>query len=297
MNYTVNLTGNKNSKDGSILGKVCDFCKEMEKHEIEGLNNYKKHPHLSACDRTSIIHNRHTGKDVETVMFGSNSYLGATILDKAIKDSIEATKEFGIGSGGVPLLTGTTIYHNLLEKTIAEKTGFDDSILFSSGYTANLGAISGLVRPNHLVIHDKLNHASLLDATILSGAKMARFRHGDISDLKRLLDANTEKFPGGILVVTDGVFSMDGDIAKLPDILEVVRQYDAILLIDEAHATGVIGKNGAGTLSHYGITERDKIIITGTLSKAIGTVGGYITASQEIIDYLRIYARMEILSM
>ena len=296
MNYTVNLTGNKNSKDGSILSKVGDFRKEMAQHETEGLNNYKKHPHLSACDRTSIIHNRHTGKDIDTVMFGSNSYLGATIFDEAIEFSIEATRKFGIGSGGVPLLTGTTIYHNLLEKTIAEKTGFDDAILFSSGYTANLGIISGLIRSNHLVIHDKLNHASLLDATALSGAKMARFRHGDISDLKRLLESNAGKFPGGILVVTDGVFSMDGDIAKLPEILEVVRQYDAILLIDEAHAIKKKKKKGAGTLSHYDITERDKIIVTGTLSKAIGTVGGYITASQDIIDYLRIYARSNMFS-
>lgn len=296
MGYTVNLTGNKNSKDGSILGKINDFRQEMALHESEGLNNYKKHPHLSACARTSIVHNRHTGKDIETVMFGSNSYLGATIFSEAIEQSIEATRRFGIGSGGVPLLTGTTCYHNRLEKKIADKTGFEDSILFSSGYTANLGAISGLVRPDNLVIHDKLNHASLLDATVLSGAKMVRFRHGNIYDLERLLKSNADKYPGGILVATDGVFSMDGDIAKLPEILNMVRQYGAILLIDEAHATGVIGIKGAGTLSHYGIKERDKIIVTGTLSKAVGTVGGYITASQEIIDYLRIYARSNMFS-
>ena len=296
MKYTVNLTGNKVSKDGSILGKVCDFKYEMEQHEKEEFNNYKKHPHMSACDRTSIVHNRHTNRDVETIMFGSNSYLGATVFTSAIEKAIEATRAFGIGSGGVPLLTGTSIYQNMLEKVIAEKTGFDDAILFSSGYTANLGVISGLIRPNNLVIHDKLNHASLLDATILSGAKMARFKHGDVNDLNRILKANAEKYPKGVLVVTDGVFSMDGDIAKLPEILAVVKKYDAMLLIDEAHATGVIGEKGAGTLSHYGITERDKIIVTGTLSKAIGTVGGYITASQDIIDYLRIYARSNMFS-
>lgn len=156
--------------------------------------------------------------------------------------------------------------------------------------------ISGLIRPNNLVVHDKLNHASLLDATILSGAKMARFKHGNVDDLDRILKANSEQYPQGILVVTDGVFSMDGDIAKLPEILAVVKKYDAILLIDEAHSTGVIGEKGAGTLSHYGITERDKIIVTGTLSKAIGTIGGYITASQNIIDYLRIYARSNMFS-
>ena len=296
MKYTINLTGNKTSKDGSILGKVRDFKYEMDQHEKEELNNYKKHPHMSACDRTSIIHNRHTNQDVKTIMFGSNSYLGATVFPSAIEKAIEVTRMFGIGSGGVPLLTGTSIYQNMLEKVIAEKTGFDDAIIFSSGYTANLGVISGLIRPNNLVVHDKLNHASLLDATILSGAKMARFKHGNVDDLDRILKANSEQYPQGILVVTDGVFSMDGDIAKLPEILAVVKKYDAILLIDEAHSTGVIGEKGAGTLSHYGITERDKIIVTGTLSKAIGTIGGYITASQNIIDYLRIYARSNMFS-
>lgn len=296
MKYTVNLTGNKNSKDGSILGKVADFKMEMAMHEAAGLNNYKKHPHTSSCDRVSKVYNRHTGKEVEVVMFGSNSYLGATVFPEAIAKAAEVTREFGIGSGGVPLLTGTSIYQDRLEKIIAAKTGFDDAILFSSGYTANLGVISGLMRPNHLIIHDKLDHASLLDATVLSGAKMLRFKHGDTADLERLLQAKAEEYPRSILVVTDGVFSMDGDIAKLPEILSVVRKYNALLLIDEAHATGVIGSKGAGTLSHYRITERDNIIVTGTLSKAVGTVGGYITASQDIIDYLRIYARSNMFS-
>lgn len=162
--------------------------------------------------------------------------------------------------------------------------------------TANLGVISGLIRPNNLIIHDKLDHASLLDGTVMSGAKMIRYKHGDINDLERLLKDNSPQYPNGILVVTDGVFSMDGDIAKLPQILEITRKYDAILLVDEAHAIGVIGDKGAGTLSHYGITDRKNIILTGTLSKAIGTVGGYITASQDVIDYLRIYARSNMFS-
>lgn len=296
MKYVVNLTGNRNSMDGSILGKVEDFKVEMNQHEKEELNNYKKHPHMSACDRKSIVHNRFNNRDVELIMFGTNSYLGATIFPEAIEKAIEVTKKFGIGSGGVPLLTGTSIYQNELENIISKKTGFDDTILFSSGYTANLGVISGLMRPNHLIIHDKLTHASLLDATVLSGAKMARFRHGDMKGLERLLATNVDKYPNGILVVTDGVFSMDGDIANLPEIISIIRKYNALLLIDDAHAIGVIGKNGAGTLSHYNIKERENIIVTGTLSKAIGTVGGYITASQDIIDYLRIYARSNMFS-
>lgn len=296
MKYTVNLTGNKNSKDGSILGKVEDFKMEMNRHESAELNNYKKHPHTSACDRMSKVFNRHTGKEVEVMMFGSNNYLGATVFPEAVDKVVEVTKEFGIGSGGVPLLNGTSIYQSRLEKIISAKTGFDDAILFSSGYTANLGVITGLMRPNHLIIHDKLNHASLLDATTLSRSNMLRFKHCDTADLERLLSTMANEYPGRILVVTDGVFSMDGDIAKLPEILPIIRKYNALLLIDEAHATGVIGEKGAGTLSHYGIKDRDNIIVTGTLSKAVGTVGGYITASQDIIDYLRIYARSNMFS-
>ena len=251
---------------------------------------------MTACDRRVTVYNRHTQQKVQAIMFGSNSYLGATIFPEAIQKAIEVTKEFGIGSGGVPLLTGTSIYQEELEKLIAKISGMDDTILFSSGYTANLGVISGLIRPNNLIIHDKLDHASLLDGTVMSGAKMIRYKHGDINDLERLLKDNSPQYPNGILVVTDGVFSMDGDIAKLPQILEITRKYDAILLVDEAHATGVIGDKGAGTLSHYGITDRKNIILTGTLSKAIGTVGGYITASQDVIDYLRIYARSNMFS-
>lgn len=296
MKYTVNMAVNKTSKDGSILSKVAEFQQELSQHEAAGLNSMKKHPHVSACDRECLIYNRHTKKTEKVVVFGSNSYLGATIFPEAIEKAIEATKEFGIGSGSVPLLTGTTIYHAKLEKVIAEKTGFDDAMLFSSGYTANLGAIAGLLRPNHLIIHDKLDHASLLDATTLSGAKMLRFKHGDINYLEKILEANANQFPNGIMVATDGVFSMDGDIANIPAILTLCKKYGAILLIDDAHATGVIGHKGAGTLSHFGINDRNNIIVTGTLSKAVGTVGGYITASQEIIDYLRIYARSNMFS-
>jgi len=296
MKYTVNMAANKTSKDGSILSKVVDFQHELKQHEDAGLNSMKKHPHISACDRECLVYNRHTKKTVKVIVFGSNSYLGATIFPEAIEKAIEVTKEFGIGSGSVPLLTGTTIYHTKLEKVIAKKTGFDNAMLFSSGYTANLGAIAGLLRPNHLIIHDKLDHASLLDATTLSGAKMLRFKHGDITHLEKILEANKDQYPNGIMVATDGVFSMDGDIANIPAILTLCKKYGAILLIDDAHATGVIGNKGAGTLSHFGIADRDNIIVTGTLSKAVGTVGGYITASQEIIDYLRIYARSNMFS-
>ena len=294
--YIADLTKHRTSTDGSIMGKVHDFKVEMRLHEQNKLNVYKKYPQLTACDREVTVYDRHHNVEKKVILFGSNSYLGATNSKTAIEKSIKATIEMGIGSGGVPLLTGTTKYQNELEEKLSKLSGFDDTILFSSGYTANLGVISGLIRKNNLVIHDKLDHASLLDGTIMCGAKMLRYKHGDINDLEVLLSQNIDKYPHGILVVTDGVFSMDGDIANIPAILNLVKKYNSMLLIDEAHAVGVIGEKGAGTLSHYGIEERENIIITGTLSKAIGTLGGYISGSQEIIDYLRIYARSNMFS-
>lgn len=296
MEYIISLTSNKFSKDGSILGKVADFQHELQKHEKEGLNIYKKSPVISSCDRRITISNRHTKQNVEAIHFGSNSYLGTSNLQNVIKESIAATTLYGVGSGSVPLLTGTTLFQEELEKEISQMSGCEETILFSSGYTANLGAISGLLRPNHLIIHDKFNHASLIDATILSGAKMIRYKHNDIEKLERILEENHSLYPGGLMIATDGVFSMDGDIADIPSILALAKKYNALLLIDEAHATGVIGEKGAGTLSHFHITERDNIVLTGTLSKAIGTVGGYITSSKEIVDYLRVYARSNMFS-
>lgn len=296
MKHIISLTSHRFSKDGSILGKVADFQHELESHEKEGLNIYKKSPIVSSCDRKITMNNRHTKQNVEAIHFGSNSYLGSSVLENAIKKSVDVMTTYGIGSGSVPLLTGTTLFQEELEREISQISGCEDAILFSSGYTANLGAISGLLRPNHLIIHDKFNHASLIDATILSGAKMIRYRHNDLEKLEKILEENHLLYPGGIMIATDGVFSMDGDIADIPSILALAKKYNALLLIDEAHATGVIGEKGAGTLSHFHINERNNIVLTGTLSKAIGTVGGYITSSKEIIDYLRIYARSNMFS-
>lgn len=296
MQYTADLTKNKKSADGSILGKVADFQKELAQHENACLNVYVKPELTTPCDRVVRVRNRFTGLEEQKIMFGSNSYLCASNMERAKSVNARVVAEYGIGSGGVPLLSGTTSFQNTLEHKISRLTGFGDTMLFSSGYTANLGAITGLLRPNHLIIHDKLNHASLLDATALSGARMARFRHADMKDLEKVLSEYADEYAGRLIVATDGVFSMDGDIANIPEILALVRKYNALLLIDDAHAIGVIGYHGAGTLSHHGITERDNIIVTGTLSKALGTLGGYVSASKEIIDYLRIYARSNMFS-
>ncbi|MDR1707106.1 MAG: pyridoxal phosphate-dependent aminotransferase family protein [Prevotella sp.] len=294
--YKIDLTTCKNSKDGSILEKVYTFQKQLEKHEQLKYNILKKSPLISPCDRKVVIFDRFKNQAIEALMFGSNNYLGCVTLQSAINKSIEITQNYGIGAGGVPLLSGTTSFQNDLEAKIAKLKRTQDTILFSSGFTANVGAIIGLLRFGDLIIHDKLNHASLLDGSLMSGAKMIRYKHNNPESLDKILSENYNQYAGRMLVVTDGVFSMDGDIANIPAILEIVRKYNALLLIDDAHATGVIGDKGAGTLSHFNINDRAKIIVTGTLSKSIGTVGGFITAEQPIIDYLRIYARSNMYS-
>lgn len=296
LNFKIDLQLCKNSLDGKIISKVKDFQQQIKIHDEHGLIVYSKPPFLTGCDREVIVKDHLTGENKKMLMFGSNSYIDATRNKACVEKSLEVIKEFGIGSGGVPLLSGTTIYQTELEKELSNLAGFEDTMLFSSGFTANMGAILGLVRPNNLLIFDKLNHASLIDGAMMSGAPMLRYLHSDMKALEKLLSENYEKHKDGMMIVTDGVFSMDGDLANLPEIVRLAKKYDAFVLIDEAHATGVVGDKGAGTLSHYGITERDNIILTGTLSKAIGAVGGYVSASKEIIDYLRVYARSNLYS-
>ena len=295
-NFKIDYAACKTSPDGNIMAKIEKFQSHFKEHEKRGLNIYARSPMISACDREVEILDRHTGQVNKMLMFGSNSYLNATICPAAVKKASEVIKQCGIGTGGVPLLSGTSDYQNQLEKEIAQLLGFDDTILFSSGFTANIGALVGLVGPNNLLVFDKLNHASLIDGALMSGAKMTRYLHSNMHSLEKILSQNADQYPCGMMVVTDGVFSMDGDVANLPELLRLTKKYNTLLLIDDAHATGIIGEGGAGTLSYFGITERDNIIVTGTLSKAIGTVGGFITASQKIIDYLRVYARSNMYS-
>lgn len=296
MVYKIDIQSNRKSQDGTILEKINGFHEQLIVHEREGINILKKSPLTSASDSKVTYYDRFEKKEKTALMFGSNNYLGAVTNQLCIGAAIEATQKYGIGSGGVPLLSGTNILQNQLEQTIARTKGFDDAIVFSSGFAANLGALVGLLSPDNLIIHDKLNHASLMDGTIMCGAKMLRYKHNDLNDLEKLLRENSPLYPGGILVVTDGVFSMDGDIANLPGIIELTNKYNTLLLIDDAHATGVIGEKGKGSLSRYNITQRDNIIVTGTLSKAVGIVGGFITAKQEVIDYLRIFSRSNMYS-
>lgn len=294
--FKIDIQSEKYSSDKSLMAKILAYQQNFNEHERLGHNTYYKAPLVSSCGRIVEIFDRHNNTNKDILMFGSNSYLGLIDNEGVINRTIETVQKYGIGSGGVPALSGTFDIHYELEKVLSNLTGFDDSLLFSSGFTANIGAISGIVREHNLIIHDKFNHASLLDGTKMSGAKMIRYRHNDPAHLEKLLAENIDEYKQGIMVVTDGVFSMDGDIANIPAILDIVRKYNALLLIDEAHATGVIGEKGRGTLSHFNIQDKSNIILTGCLSKAIGTIGGYISADQNIINYLRMYARSNLYS-
>lgn len=289
--YKVDLTANKVSDDCSIMGKVYDYHKMVVEHERLGLNLLLKSPVVSTDGREAVVRERHSGSCLKVLMFGANNYLGAINNQEVIDRTIKAIKDFGVGSGGVPILSGTSLLHEELEGKLSELAGFEDTMLFSAGFTANLGGLLGMMRPQNLIVQDRLNHASLIDGGLLSGARMLRYRHNDPASLESILAENAEAYQNGILVITDGVFSMDGDIANIPELLKVVKRYNALLLIDEAHSTGVIGEGGRGTLSYYNITDRDNIILSGTLSKALGAMGGYVSADKMVVDYLRSYAR------
>ncbi len=220
--------------------------------------------------------------------FCSNDYLGLAnhpALAAALHRGIEA---FGVGSGASHLVTGHSRAHARLEEALAEFTGRDRALLFSTGYMANLGTVSALVGRGDAVLQDRLNHASLLDAGRLAGARLTRYAHGDVDDLTRRLARleSQEK-----LLATDGVFSMDGDLAPLPAIAELARRQDAWLLVDDAHGLGVLGESGGGCLAHFGLDAEQVPILMGTLGKALGCFGAFVAGSNDLIEYLIQFAR------
>ncbi|MBI5893473.1 MAG: 8-amino-7-oxononanoate synthase [Deltaproteobacteria bacterium] len=222
----------------------------------------------------------------EYILLCSNNYLGLANHPKIKEAAINAIKKYGVGAGGARLVSGNMKPHRELEERIAKFKKTESSLVFNSGYHANLGIISALVGRGDFVFSDKLNHASIVDGCLLSGAEFKRYPHKDISVLEDLLKKHSRLTTrNSRLIITDGVFSMDGDIAPLKDILNLAEKYNAMLMIDDAHGTGVLGKNGRGTLEHLGIKNKD-IIQMGTFGKAIGTFGAYAAGSKKLIDYL-----------
>lgn len=219
------------------------------------------------------------------INFASNDYLGLAADDRLIQAAITATQASGTGSTGSRLITGHRELHRQLERAIAELKQTEDALVFSSGYLANLGTVSALVGKRDLILADQYNHSSLKNGAILSGATVLEYRHTDVQALRQQLTEQRDRYRR-CLILTDSVFSMDGDLCPLPQLLEVADTFEAMLLVDEAHATGVLGAGGAGCVEHFGCTGRNLIQI-GTLSKALGSLGGYVAGSAMLIDFLR----------
>ena len=223
------------------------------------------------------------GKNV--LNFCSNNYLGLANHPKIVEAAKEATKKYGVGPAAVRSIAGTMDLHVQLEQRLATFKGAEDVITFQSGFTANLGTISALVGKEDVVFSDRLNHASIIDGCRLSGAKIIPYEHNDPGALEDAIKENLSKYRRG-LVVTDGVFSMDGDIAPLPDLYEVAKKYDILFMVDDAHGEGVLGKGGRGIVDHFGLHGKVDIEV-GTMSKAFGVVGGIVAGDKVIIEWLR----------
>lgn len=230
------------------------------------------------------------GKDF--ILLGSNNYLGLCDDYRLKKAAIDAIHKYGVGSGGSRLTTGSYDIHKELENKIASFKGTEASLIFNTGYMANVGIISAICDRSWVIFCDKLNHASIIDGCRLSGAKLIRYKHCDMNDL--LHKVNKYK-KSNSLIVTDGVFSMDGDIAPLPHIVKIAKENDIMTMVDDAHATGILGKNGSGTASYFNLNNQIDIMM-GTLSKSIASEGGYAAGNKDLINYLRNSARSFIYS-
>ena len=260
--------------------KIAQF-KDAAMIRDKGLYPYFR-PIESGQDTEVIIDNK------RVLMFGSNSYLGLTNHPKIKEASKKAIDKYGTGCAGSRFLNGTLDIHIELERRLANYVGKQAAVLFSTGFQVNLGVLSCITGRNDYLILDEYDHASLIDGSRLSFSKVIKYAHNDMDDLQRKLSILPEEAVKVIAV--DGIFSMEGDIVKLPEIVDIADQFGANIMVDDAHSLGVIGKNGAGTASHFGLTDEVDLIM-GTFSKSLASLGGFIAADEETIDYLKHRAR------
>lgn len=246
------------------------------------------------------FHQLETGQDTEiimegkkTIMIGSNNYLGLTSHPEVVQAGIDAMKKYGSGCSGSRFLNGTLNIHVQLENELAEFLHKEAALTFSTGFQSNLGIISALAGRNDVIVGDKENHASIYDACRLSYAKLLRYEHNDMEDLEKVLQSIEDT--KGILIVTDGVFSMSGDICNLPEIVRLAKKYQARVMVDDAHGLGVLGKHGRGTAEHFGLEDNVDIIM-GTFSKSLASLGGYMAGSRDAIEYVKHVSRPFIFS-
>ncbi|MFA6627210.1 MAG: aminotransferase class I/II-fold pyridoxal phosphate-dependent enzyme [Bacilli bacterium] len=246
------------------------------------------------------FHELQTGQDTEimmdhhkVIMIGSNNYLGLTSHPEVIASGVKAIEKYGSGCSGSRFLNGTLDIHIALEQELAAFLKKEACLTFSTGFQSNLGIISAIAGRNDVIIGDKENHASIYDACRLSYAKLLRYEHNDMADLESILQSVDES--KGILVVTDGVFSMSGDICNLPEIVRLAKKYKARIMVDDAHGLGVLGAHGRGTAEHFGL-EDDIDIYMGTFSKSLASLGGYMAAKSDVVEYVKHFSRPFIFS-
>lgn len=259
------------------------LSKYQEPQKAKAAGVYPYFRAISSEQDTEVIMN---GKKV--LMFGSNSYMGLTNHPKVKEAAIEAVKKYGTGCAGSPFLNGTLDIHKQLEARLAEFVGKEDAMIYSTGFEVNLGVVSCMTGREDYVILDEQDHASIIEGRRLSFSTPLKYKHNDMDSLEeQLKKCATDKVK---LIVTDGVFSMEGDVAKLPQIVELAKKYDATVMVDEAHGIGVFGKQGRGTCNHFGVTD-DVDLIMGTFSKSFASLGGFIATDKEITNFLRHHSR------
>ncbi len=255
--------------------------------QLEAWKRAGTYQRLRILESESAAESRFDGKDV--INLASNNYLGLTTHPKLREAALEATRRYGVGSGAVRTISGTMSLHMQLEERIARFKNVEACVVFQSGFAANAGTVAAVLTPEDHIISDELNHASIIDGCRLSRAKIHVFPHKDTAAAERKL-AELDGEPGRKLLITDGVFSMDGDIGPLPGLVEAAEKHGAIMMVDDAHSSGVLGRNGRGTIDHFGLHGRVQIQV-GTLSKAIGVLGGYVCGSRALIEFLYHRAR------
>ena len=255
---------------------------QLEELEVKG-----QHFRLRVLDGEQKPVAQFDGREV--INLSSNNYLGLTTHKALRRAAIEAIRTHGVGAGAVRTIAGTMDLHMALEEQIAKFKGTEAAVVFQSGFTANAGTVAAILGKDDLILSDELNHASIIDGCRLSRAAIRVFKHRDVADCERLCK-EAENWPGRKLLITDGVFSMEGDIAPLPALCGLAEKYNCIMMVDDAHSSGVLGRNGRGTVDHLGCHGRVHIQV-GTLSKAIGAMGGYVCGSRGLVDYLYHRAR------
>ncbi len=293
-----------NSKKGSYKRLLCELLYLERKRRMKDLfskcYNYTTADDLRAQGLFPYFRELESRQDTEVIMegkrrlmMGSNNYLGLTTNPEIMETAKATIDEYGTGCSGSRLLNGTLILHLQFEKEMAEFLRKDDVVTFSTGFQSNLGIISAVAGPHDYIICDKENHASIYDGCKLSYAKMLRYKHNDMEQLELMLQKVPEN--AGALIVTDGVFSMGGDIANLPEIVRLGKKYGARIMVDDAHGLGTIGEGGRGTASYYGL-EKEVDIYMGTFSKSLASLGGYMAAEAKVADYVRCNSRPYIFS-